>query len=117
MCHEAADTIAALRREVEEIRKDYRYMRETLDKRIDQLEAERRWIPFTAPADLPAEKWAPYFSDAVLVAICGGKNTFVKEERYDFKMGGWEKYSTGVTHRMPLPQPPAAQADVAGASE
>ena len=77
--------------------------------RIEALEAERRWMPFEKPEQLPQTMWAPNYSDPILVAILSGKTRFVRDDRYDFVQDRWDSGCVGVTHWMPLPEPPEAE--------
>ena len=81
----------------------------TLQARIEALEAERRWMPFEKPEQLPQTMWAPNYSDPILVAILSGKTRFVRDDRYDFVQDRWDSGCVGVTHWMPLPEPPEAE--------
>lgn len=76
---------------------------------IQALEAERRWMPFEKPEQLPQTMWAPNYSDPILVAILSGKTRFVRDDRYDFVQDRWDSGCVGVTHWMPLPEPPEAE--------
>ena len=80
-----------------------------LQARIEALEAERRWMPFEKPEQLPQTMWAPNYSDPILVAILSGKTRFVRDDRYDFVQDRWDSGCAGVTHWMPLPEPPEAE--------
>ena len=77
--------------------------------RIEALEAERRWMPFEKPEQLPQTMWALNYSDPILVAILSGKTRFVRDDRYDFVQDRWDSGCVGVTHWMPLPEPPEAE--------
>ena len=81
----------------------------SLQARIEALEAERRWMPFEKPEQLPQTMWAPNYSDPILVAILSGKTRFVRDDRYDFVQDRWDSGCVGVTHWMPLPEPPEAE--------
>ena len=81
----------------------------TLQARIEALEAERRWMPFEKPEQLPQTMWALNYSDPILVAILSGKTRFVRDDRYDFVQDRWDSGCVGVTHWMPLPEPPEAE--------
>ena len=81
----------------------------TQQARIEALEAERRWMPFEKPEQLPQTMWAPNYSDPILVAILSGKTRFVRDDRYDFVQDRWDSGCVGVTHWMPLPEPPEAE--------
>lgn len=81
----------------------------TMQARIEALEAERRWMPFEKPEQLPQTMWAPNYSDPILVAILSGKTRFVRDDRYDFVQDRWDSGCVGVTHWMPLPEPPEAE--------
>ena len=76
---------------------------------IQALEAERRWMPFEKPEQLPQTMWALNYSDPILVAILSGKTRFVRDDRYDFVQDRWDSGCVGVTHWMPLPEPPEAE--------
>ena len=80
-----------------------------LEARIEALEAERRWMPFEKPEQLPQTMWALNYSDPILVAILSGKTRFVRDDRYDFVQDRWDSGCVGVTHWMPLPEPPEAE--------
>ena len=81
----------------------------SLQARIEALEAERRWMPFEKPEQLPQTMWALNYSDPILVAILSGKTRFVRDDRYDFVQDRWDSGCVGVTHWMPLPEPPEAE--------
>ena len=89
--------------------KDQERTMATQQARIEALEAERRWMPFEKPEQLPQTMWAPNYSDPILVAILSGKTRFVRDDRYDFVQDRWDSGCVGVTHWMPLPEPPEAE--------
>ena len=89
--------------------KDQEKTMATQQARIEALEAERRWMPFEKPEQLPQTMWAPNYSDPILVAILSGKTRFVRDDRYDFVQDRWDSGCVGVTHWMPLPEPPEAE--------
>ena len=67
---------------------------DSLNKRIAELEAERRWIPVS--------ERLPEFGDVVLV--CDSKGYVNKDFRYEAD-GKW-KLTDFVRHWMPLPEAP-----------
>ena len=89
--------------------KDQERTMATQQARIEALEAERRWMPFEKPEQLPQTMWALNYSDPILVAILSGKTRFVRDDRYDFVQDRWDSGCVGVTHWMPLPEPPEAE--------
>lgn len=83
-----------------DIRNDIAYLEEVINRkneRIDQLEAERRWIP--VGESLPEK------DVHVLVVVNFDNKDYVDIDKFDGCM--WVNYpSFQVSHWMPLPSPP-----------
>lgn len=89
---------------------------EAQQKRIEQLEAERRWIPVTErlPNLIPCDAGTAY-SEAVNVLTDGRKvlTAIWNGERFLCDADYWEAWDENITHwtpvLLPLPEPPKGE--------
>lgn len=79
-----------------------RPIEDALNKRIDELEAERRWMPVSEPPTV----YRDGYSEFIPFLVCTPESRLPFRAVYDGDKWGDGWNIIHVTHWMPLPQPP-----------